>query len=349
MTIADKALRAKEDYDTVYEAGKQEGYGEGYTLGHDHGEQYGKELGKQEEYDAFWDNFQQSGNCHNYDSAFRGDFFNDAIYNPAYPIIASDTYGASYMYMNNKRLTDTKVTVSVPGLGNGMVFYQASRLKRIPTLEISDKTTFSSWFAGCSALEELNIVGEIAQNEFDVHWSTKLSRDSIVSVVNALSPTTTGLTVTLSETAVENAFENNRTAIPFGLTCEQEGADVTATDNGDGTATLNGTIECDTYFLQSDPTAVFSAGLYALSLPPTDYGTVHVTLYDLDGKWVAMYDEWNYGEEVTFTANEDFVMKAQLYLMGSATFDNAVVAYPTLHPDFEALKASKPNWTIALA
>ena len=190
MTVAEQILRAKDDYDRVHEAGRQKGHLEGR-------EAYRSD---------FWAEFQQNGNCHNYDSAFRGDFFNDAIYNPTYPIIASDTYGASYMFMNNKRLTDTKVTVSVPGLGNGMVFYQASRLKRIPTLEISDKTTFSNWFAGCSALEEMNVVGTIAQNEFDVRWSTGLSKESLTGIIRALSDTTTGLTVTLSLAAVRNAF-----------------------------------------------------------------------------------------------------------------------------------------------
>ena len=48
---------------------------------------------------------------------------------------------------------------------------------------------------------------KITKNGFDVQWSTELSKESIISIINALSDTTTALTVTLSKTAVNNAFE----------------------------------------------------------------------------------------------------------------------------------------------
>ena len=55
-------------------------------------------------------------------------------------------------------------------------------------------------------LREVRFEGVIGQNGFDVHWSTKLSEASIRSIINALSTTTTGLTVTLSETAVHSIW-----------------------------------------------------------------------------------------------------------------------------------------------
>jgi hypothetical protein len=62
-------------------------------------------------------------------------------------------------------------------------------------------------FNYCPELEELNISGVIKCNGFDVHWSPKLNKASIESIINALSATESGLTVTFSKTAVNNAFE----------------------------------------------------------------------------------------------------------------------------------------------
>lgn len=348
MTIADKILRAKDDYDAVYSAGYEKGKAEGGGGG---SYDQGYAAGKQSERDLFWDNFQQNGNCHNYDSAFRGDFFNDAIYNPTYPIIASDTYGASYMYMNNKRLTDTKVTVSVPGLGNGMVFYQASRLKRIPTLEISDKTTFSNWFAGCSALEEMNVVGEIAQNDFDVRWSTKLSRDSIIGVVNALSPTTTGLTVTLSKAAVENAFA------PINITPFNESSFDEITNNGDGTATLTKAPTEDINYVLNDDIKL-SRGSYELILQLSHLdldGDGVLLKVTEDGQTIANADMFNHSEGagVIFDIEKDeATVSLSVYIKGNLGWsEEPLMITPQIMPagNWESLKATKPNWTIALA
>jgi hypothetical protein len=50
--------------------------------------------------------------------------------------------------------------------------------------------------------------GEIAI-ALDLHWSTLLDKESILSFVNALSTTKSGLTTTLSLTAVNKAFETS--------------------------------------------------------------------------------------------------------------------------------------------
>lgn len=63
----------------------------------------------------------------------------------------------------------------------------------------------SSAFYSCTALEEVRFYGTIA-DELNFRWSTKLSKASITSIINALSTTTSGLTVTLSKTAVDTAF-----------------------------------------------------------------------------------------------------------------------------------------------
>ena len=71
---------------------------------------------------------------------------------------------------------------------------------------VDENTLFTSTFIQCNALENLTIDGTIGQNNFNLKDSTKLSKASIESVIDALSTTTSGLTVTFSKTAVDNAF-----------------------------------------------------------------------------------------------------------------------------------------------
>ena len=57
-------------------------------------------------------------------------------------------------------------------------------------------------------LEEIRFAGTIGQNGFDIRWSKSLSAKSLYSIINALSTTTTGLTITLPNTAEANYNAN---------------------------------------------------------------------------------------------------------------------------------------------
>ena len=57
-------------------------------------------------------------------------------------------------------------------------------------------------------LENIIFEGEIGK-EIDIQHSHKLTKASITSIINALSSTTSGLSVTLSKTAVNTAFETS--------------------------------------------------------------------------------------------------------------------------------------------
>lgn len=83
-----------------------------------------------------------------------------------------------------------------------------TRLKVIEKfiLKSDGSQNFSSVFHNCHLLTDLIIEGVIGQNGLDLQWSTKLSKASIESIVGCLSTTTSGLSVTLSKTAVNNAF-----------------------------------------------------------------------------------------------------------------------------------------------
>ena len=192
MTIAEKITRAKADYDAVYEGGKQA------------------------QYDEFWDAFQGNGTRGVYLYAFSMATqlygWNDAIYNPKYPIIADTGYGVQECFRGNTVITDTKVPI-IDRVGNIYAIFNAcNNLKRVASLTLEVPVTKANHaFFNCIELEEINVIcnGGSFAADLSLQYSTKLSRASVTSIINALSSTTSGLSVTLSKTAVNKAFETS--------------------------------------------------------------------------------------------------------------------------------------------
>ena len=168
----------------------------------------GFEKGKQAEYDRFWDAFQQNGNRTMYRYAFYSQgsqVWDDNLYNPKYPINATASDGAGSMFQASL-ITDTKVDVAI-GANAQYTFLSCNNLVTIRKLIVTEATTVHAQsFGGCNNLENITIDGVIACNNFNFQWSTKLSRASIISIVSHLSTTTSGLSITLSKKAVNNAF-----------------------------------------------------------------------------------------------------------------------------------------------
>lgn len=174
----------------------------------------GVEKGKQAEYDAFWDTYQGKGKLKVYYMKFHGaagsiSWTND-IYNPKYEIDCTghNQYGASEVFYASLYITDIKVPINCQGVYMNNTFNGCTNLKRIPLLRVNESTTYRQTFLSCGNLEALAIEGIIGQNGLNLQWSTKLSKASIISIINALSTTTSGLSVTLSKTAVNTAFED---------------------------------------------------------------------------------------------------------------------------------------------
>lgn len=215
MTIAEKITRAKADYDAVYEAGKKKAFAEVEPINTEL-EQilYGKDTGGRGFYDEFWDEFQGNGTRGVYLYAFSMATqlygWNDTIYNPKYPIIADAGYGVQECFRGNKVITDTKVPI-IDKVGNiYSTFNGCNNLKRVESLTLEVPVTkANNAFFDCIELEEINVIcnGGSFAADLSLRYSTKLSRASITSIVNALSATTSGLSVTLSKTAVDTAFE----------------------------------------------------------------------------------------------------------------------------------------------
>lgn len=190
------------------------------------------DAGKKAEYDAFWDNFQNNGERNDYRYAFA--MWADDIFYPKHDITCQAE--TTYMFLQStiknikQRLIDLGVEFSMEGVTRCTSMFNSAKITHLPTIDISscgtytasvlaycnnlievklivsENNTFTTAFVNDFALENLTIEGTIGQTGFNVQWSTKLSKASITSIVNALSSTTSGLTVTISKTAKEAAF-----------------------------------------------------------------------------------------------------------------------------------------------
>ena len=181
MTTAEKILRAKADIDAVFEAGKAQGGG---------GDNY---------YDVFWDTYQSRGARRHYNNGFAGEGWKDNAYNPKYDFgkitYANSMYAGSYIVDTLKpvNVSEAKSTIT-------SMFASAPNLKKIRTITIAEKNVLNISFNNLTALEEIEFDGVIGCS-LDFHWSTKLTADSLESIVTHLSSTATGKTITFPTTA----------------------------------------------------------------------------------------------------------------------------------------------------
>lgn len=220
MAIQHLFDRAKVDYDEVYEAGKA----------------YGETVGKKAQYDKFWDSLQWNGTRTVYSYGFY--YWGDGAFYPKYDIKptgwSSSIFSAMGIIDFKQRLIDCGVTLDMSKASSFAGLFASSKdNKAVPTIDTTSATavetlfhnnfalieveklvlkndgsqTFRDVFYYCYELVHLTIEGVIGQNGFDLRYSTKLSKASITSVINALSTSTSGLTATFSKTAVDKAFE----------------------------------------------------------------------------------------------------------------------------------------------
>ncbi len=189
-------------YSRGHEDGHTNGYQDGFKEGLDFGIGEGYSEGTQDAYDRFWDAYQDYGKRTDYSYGFYK-WWNDSNYNPKYPIVCEGTLYNTYY---NTGIADTKVDIDITqATGTSGFFNSCSSLITIHKLKVSENTVLASnTFAWCTALKNIVIEGKIGQNNVDFHWSTKLSADSLGSIIGCLSESATGLTVTLPSTARAN-------------------------------------------------------------------------------------------------------------------------------------------------
>lgn len=215
MSIADKILRAKADYDAVYAAGHEEGYGEG----------------QQAEYDRFWDEHQSINNGGLYISyayAFAGQSWTDDNFKPKYDIIA-EGYTA-YMFAGTcitdlKGILETRnVTLDLSKATNLSSFlYDARKVTRLPALDFSSATSLELCIYNCPKLQSIDLIklnnsGTVALSNFlrgcdelasvrfegvigksiNLAKSSKLTTESVQSIIDHLKDLTGATAQTLT-------------------------------------------------------------------------------------------------------------------------------------------------------
>lgn len=220
--------------------------------------QKGVSDGEKSEYDRFWDNAQNYGEVSNNFciNLFSGKTWNDNTFKPKYNIKAN---GRADNLFAQTRITDLKsilekqkVTLDMSECTNFYQFFYYSDVTKIPTIDASNATSLHAFcettkkleqidklivtskittaqyaFYNCLALKRVIFEGELCCGNLNMQYSTLLDKESLTSIVNTLSASTTGLTVTLSLVAVNNAFETS-TGLADGST-SQEWLDLVAT------------------------------------------------------------------------------------------------------------------------
>lgn len=213
------------------------------------------EAGKKSEYDAFWDAYQDYGNRRSYSIAFaradsglaRGSGWPDSILRPKYDLICEFNTNGMFQYndsTNIKRALESAGVVLDTSRANGefVQMFQGCKSEELPFVDasgakslshafsfcgklialhikVSENTPYSNTFSYSSKITTLTIEGTIGKNGLNLSWSP-LDKESITSLVNALSSTTMGLTVTLRLAAVNTAFETSAGAAD-GSTSEE--------------------------------------------------------------------------------------------------------------------------------
>ncbi len=165
---------------------------------------YHKSYGMQMEYDRFWDAFQDGGKAQNYYYAFAYEKWNDNNYNPKCDIKSSDGTTTGRYIFSGTHITDTKVGIYT-NANNAAYIFSDAELVTIRLFHVQETTTFSNAFTGCDKLVNLTMGGTIGQTVTFAPCS-KLTKESIYSIVTHLSTTKSGITVTFSKTAVNKAF-----------------------------------------------------------------------------------------------------------------------------------------------
>lgn len=201
--------------------------------------------GKQAEYDTFWKVLQLHGNKNEYYFAFAGSSWNSWTLNPKYIIAPVDetvnslsVQGLFYHcnrgneatglgkidYRNIAHMFDFANIKNAQGMfANACMDYIVVDFSNVEamqatfqdsngyqthiTLTVSEKcTNFANAFYGASNLTDLIFTeGSVIAANLDVK-SCPLSKESITSIINALSSSVTGKTLALKKTAKEAAF-----------------------------------------------------------------------------------------------------------------------------------------------
>ena len=218
------------------------------------------EAGKKAQYDAYWDAFQINGTRSSYYSAFDKYHFNSDIFYPKYDIRvvgsgermfyawADNLLGNQLYFDLSTRLQECGVVLDTSEATNLSNAFAYSSFSSIPTIDVTaltsaasglfsnaygnnlyqmtiekiivnENTVYTSWFSNNTALKSVRFEGTIA-NTLSLSLCIRLDKASIINVMEHLSTTTSGLSVSLPKTAVDREFETSAGAADGSTSAE---------------------------------------------------------------------------------------------------------------------------------
>ena len=223
MSIAEKLAKIAENEQAVFEAGVKS------------------------EYDRFWDVYQENGNMTYYAYAFAGVGWTQSVFKPKYNIepvtptsmfsssrivdIRPQTIGVdvdfskctSFYYLCSNSTIKYIGVVDCSSAQSASLSYIFSSAKELVSVEKvimpeMDSAGFADKsFENAVKLEHICIEGVIHRST-SLRWSPLLSKASMESMINALSDTAEGQTITFSQAAKNNAFTDSEWAELIGTT-----------------------------------------------------------------------------------------------------------------------------------
>lgn len=224
MTLAEKLTQVAENVPKVHDAGKKA------------------------QYDEFWASVESSIKAKGYAYAFVGKAWNADTFKPTFDIAptgsANSMFYASNIENIKQSLEDCGVELNMSQATNGTnafnvtattalpkiifgetctqhqyVFAYSSNLQSIDEVRFKEGLAVTNCFQNCDSLKHVIFSGVISVSGLNLQWSKGLDKESIVSIIEALSLNTSGLSITLSKTAVNTAFGINvddETTFPEG-------------------------------------------------------------------------------------------------------------------------------------
>lgn len=234
MSIAEKLTAIAENVQKVYDAGKAAGGGGDGGGSYDEGYIAGREA----EHGEFWDSFLNKGNRIGFGGEFEGEGWNDETFAPTYDICPVGDVGGIFRnckIINLKGIIEKQeVKLDFSKAGTASWSFRDSTITHLGVIDFSSVTMTSGtymfygcknliWvdefirdkaleldlstdFNGCNALQHIIFNCTIAKS-FSNLAQAPLDHDSTTSLVDSLSATATGQTLTVSKKAVNTAFE----------------------------------------------------------------------------------------------------------------------------------------------
>ena len=211
MTIAEKLTSIAENEQKVFDAGKEKMRSD------------------------FWDAYQQQGARAEFSDAFAGHGWTRQTMQPLYNITPSYAYRIFHSHNCSNAPYDLKAHLDALGVSldfsscTGLQYafamagisrvgtidcscatgisnlFNASQIAIIDKLIVTESLAFDGSFSNAAALKTVLFEGVIGKS-LDIHWSP-LDKASIKSIVDCLSGTCTGQSLSLSKAAVDTAFE----------------------------------------------------------------------------------------------------------------------------------------------